>query len=186
MQRDIDRILIDRDSIADRVDQLGQALVGDLASVADAGELVVMPVMTGSLFFAADLVRQLPLSFRILPVTVSSYPGTSVSSQGIQRASELPDGLKGRTVLLVDDIFDSGGTLDYLTRALTDVGVANIVMCVLLRKDVPRVGPCPIEERHVGFDIPDAFVVGYGLDYDGLYRNLPDIATLREEVIGRR
>ena len=183
MQGDIDRILIDRDSIAERVEQLGAALVADLAPAADAGNLVVMPVMTGSLFFAADLVRHLPLSFRILPVTVQSYPGRQVKSQGVQGADELPEGLDGRTVLLIDDIFDSGGTIDYLIQGLNNAGVARVVVCVLLRKQIARVIECPIEERYVGFDIPDAFVVGYGLDFDGLYRNLPDIATLREEII---
>lgn len=183
MRGDIDRILIDRDSIAERVEQLGEALVADLAPAADAGHLVVMPVMTGSLFFAADLVRTLPLSFHILPVTVQSYPGRQVKSQGVQSADELPAGLEGRTVLLIDDIFDSGGTIDYLTQGLQAAGAARVVVCVLLRKDVARSMACPIEERHIGFDIPDAFVVGYGLDFNGLYRNLPDIATLREDII---
>jgi len=173
----VDRILIDRDSIADRVEQLGEALVRDLGGAADAGELIVLPVMTGSLFFTADLLRRLPLSFRIQPVTVSSYPGASTESQGIVSTSALPEGLEGRTVLLVDDILDSGRTLAHLRDRLTESGAASVHVCVLLRKDVPRAADVACD--YVGFDIPEAFVVGYGLDYDGLHRNLPDIAVLR-------
>ncbi|HCA38894.1 MAG TPA: hypoxanthine phosphoribosyltransferase [Phycisphaerales bacterium] len=178
MYRAIDRILIDRDSIADRVEQLGAHLMADLSSAADQGHLMVVPVMTGSLFFTADLMRHLPLTFRIQPVTVSSYPGTSTTSQGIKEMSPLPEGIEGMTVLVVDDILDSGRTLEYLRLAMLEAGAAAVRFCVLLRKDVPRV--IELECHYVGFDIPDAFVVGYGLDYDGLYRNVPDIAVLHE------
>ena len=106
MNSQIDRILIDRDSIADRVEQLAIRLVRDLGPAADKGSLVVIPIMTGSLFFTADLVRRLPLSFRIHPVMVSSYPGKSKTSQGILDQSPLPAGLEGRTVLIIDDILD--------------------------------------------------------------------------------
>lgn len=182
MHRAIDRILIDRDSIADRVEQLGTHLRADLGSVADQGQLVVVPVMTGSLFFTADLMRHLPLAFRIQPVTVSSYPGANTTSQGIKETSPLPDGIEGMTVLVVDDILDSGRTLEHLRVALLGAGAADVRFCVLLRKDVPRA--VQVECHYVGFDIPDAFVVGYGLDFDGLYRNVPDIAVLREGESG--
>lgn len=182
MHRAIDRILIDRDSIADRVEQLGERLVHDLAPVADAGNLVVMPVMTGSIFFTADLVRHLPLAFRILPITLSSYPGTSTSSLGhVEQVTAMPPDLEGRTVLVIEDILDSGRTLKYLNDALLAAGAGDIRACVLLRKDTTRA--CEVDCGYVGFDIPDDFVVGYGLDYDGLYRNLPDIAVLRSEAI---
>lgn len=182
MQQDLDRILIDRESIADRVEQLGAQIVRDLGPVADAGNLVVIPIMTGSIFFTADLVRHLPLAFRIVPITLSSYPGTSTSSQGhVDRKSDLPTNLAGSTVLVIDDILDSGRTLKHLEDALMGDGAAEIRNCVLLRKDTARA--CDVDCRYVGFDIPDDFVVGYGLDYDGLYRNLPDIAVLRADVV---
>lgn len=181
MYRAIDRILIDRDSIADRVEQLGDMLVADLASIADAGQLMVVPVMTGSLFFTADLLRQLPLAFRIQPVTMSSYPGKSTTSQGIKKMSPLPGEIEGKTVLVIDDILDSGRTLEYLRAAMLEAGAADVRFCVLLRKDVPRAAQ--VACHYVGFDIPDSFVVGYGLDYDGLYRNVPDIAVLNEEKL---
>ena len=176
MYGSIDSILIDRDSIADRVEQLGADLVADLRPVAREGRLMVLPVMTGSLFFTADLVRHLPMPFRIQPVTMSSYPGTATTSQGIQEMSALPDGLAGMTVLIVDDILDSGRTLDHLRGKLIEAGAADVRFCVLLRKDVARAET--VDCHYVGFDIPDAFVVGYGLDFDGLYRNVPDIAVL--------
>jgi len=182
MYGDIDRILIDRDAIADRVEQLAEGLVRDLGAVADAGDLIVMPIMTGSLFFTADLVRRLPLPFRILPTTIRSYPGRSTTSQGIVETASLPSGIEGATVLIVDDILDSGRTLAHLRQRLLDAGAASSCSCVLLRKDVPRAEDVSCE--YVGFDIPEVFVVGYGLDFDGLYRNLPDIAVLRDQVIG--
>ncbi|MCP4839917.1 MAG: hypoxanthine phosphoribosyltransferase [Planctomycetes bacterium] len=177
MNSQIDRILIDRDSIADRVEQLAIRLVRDLGPAADKGSLVVIPIMTGSLFFTADLVRRLPLSFRIHPVMVSSYPGKSKTSQGILDQSPLPAGLEGRTVLIIDDILDSGRTLAHLRREILGVGAVDVRSCVLLRKEVERAAV--VDCDYVGFDIPETFVVGYGLDYDGLFRNLPDIAVLQ-------
>jgi hypoxanthine phosphoribosyltransferase len=178
MQSKIDRILIDRDAIADRVEQLASQLVVDLGAAADGGSLVVIPIMTGSLFFTADLVRRLPLSFRIQPVTVSSYPGASTTSQGIIDQSPLPAGLEGRAVLIIDDILDSGRTLAHLRKEILSAGADDVRCCVLLRKEVERA--VAVECEYVGFDIPEAFVVGYGLDYDGLFRNLPDIAVLQD------
>jgi len=182
MLSDIDRILIDRDAIADRIEQLAERLVLDLSAEADEGRLVVMPVMTGSLFFTADLVRLLPLTFRIQPTTVKSYPGKSTQSQGIVESALLPETIKGASVLVVDDILDSGRTLDHLQTSLLQAGAKDVRFCVLLRKDVRRA--VEINCDYVGFDIPEAFVVGYGLDFDGLYRNLPDIAVLRKHVVG--
>ena len=177
----VDRILIDRDSIADRVEQLGQQLVSGLRPAAAAGRLVVLPVMTGSLFFTADLLRHLPLSFRIQPITVSSYPGRSTTSQGIVGQTPLPPGLDGATVLLIDDILDSGRTMGHLCEQLKTAGAADVRCCVLLRKDIARA--VEVDCEYVGFDIPEVFVVGYGLDYDGLYRNMPDISVLKSSVI---
>ena len=169
-------ILIDRDQIAERVEQLAQAIMRDLAADAEEGRLVVVPVMTGSLLFVADLVRRLPVPFPIRPVGVSAYPGATTTSTGATLMSSLPEGIKDVTVLLVDDILDSGRTLDLLQRELLDAGAAAVRTCVLLRKEVDRSANPSCD--YIGFDVPDLFVVGYGLDYDGLFRNLPDIAVL--------
>ena len=171
--------LIDRDDIADRVAQLGAAITARLGPVADGGDLVVVPVLTGSLLFVADLVRHLPLPFPIRPVGVSAYPGTTTTSHSAALEGPLPEGLAGKTVLLVDDILDSGRTLHLLQQELSDVGVADVRTCVLLRKEVDRAADPTCE--YIGFDVPDVFVVGYGLDWDGLFRNLPDIAVIRPQ-----
>ncbi len=168
--------LIDRDDIADRVAQLGVAIMARLGPVADRGDLVVVPVLTGSLLFVADLVRHLPLPFPIRPVGVSAYPGTTTTSHSAVLEGPLPEGLAGKTVLLVDDILDSGRTLYLLQEELKQAGAEAVFSCVLLRKEVQRAAHPTCE--FIGFDVPDAFVVGYGLDYDGLYRNMPDISVL--------
>jgi len=113
-------------------------------------------------------------------VAVSSYPGTSLESKGAMLRSELPRNLAGKHVLIVDDILDSGQTLDVLSRLIAEQKPASLRLCVLLRK--PGKAKVLVKPDYVGFDIPDEFVVGYGLDYDGFYRNLPQIATLRPEV----
>lgn len=176
MDRRIRDILIDREQIAERIEQLADAIMRDLSACADAGQLVVVPVMTGSLLFVADLVRRLPLPFPIRPVGVSAYPGTATISTGATLSGPLPAELEGATVLLVDDILDSGRTLDLLQRELDSAGAAQVRTCVLLRKEIERAANPRCE--YIGFDVPDVFVVGYGLDYDGLFRNLPDIAVL--------
>jgi len=176
MDRRIHNILIDRDQIAERVEQLAEAIMRDVAADAEQGRLVVVPVMTGSLLFVADLVRQLPVPFPIRPVGVSAYPGATTTSTGATLLGSLPEGIKDVTVLLVDDILDSGRTLDLLQRELLAAGAGSVRTCVLLRKEVERSANPSCE--YIGFDVPDLFVVGYGLDYDGLFRNLPDIAVL--------
>jgi hypoxanthine phosphoribosyltransferase len=177
MDSRIQSILIDRDQIAERVEQLAEAIMRDVASEAEQGRLVVVPVMTGSLLFVADLVRHLPVPFPIRPVGVSAYPGTTTKSTGATLMGALPDGIEDVTILLVDDILDSGRTLDLLQREFLEAGAGSVRTCVLLRKEAERSAYPSCD--YVGFDIPDLFVVGYGLDFDGLYRNLPDIAVLK-------
>lgn len=185
MVRDLERILVSREQIADRVRALGRQIASDLSacltpSEEDSGNLVIVPVLTGSIVFVADLVRELPLKLRLELVGVSSYPGTSMESKGAAMRHDLPATLGGKHVLVVDDILDSGQTLDLVTRLIREQRPASLRVCVLLRK--PGKAVIPLTPDYVGFDIPDEFVVGYGLDYDGHYRNLPDIATLRPEA----
>jgi hypoxanthine phosphoribosyltransferase len=137
--------------------------------------------MTGSLLFAADLVRALPQRrLRIQLTTVSSYGGTETASRGSSIVGALPKHLAGHHVLIVDDILDSGGTLRLLRSEFEARGAADVRACVLLRKRIPSALSTPCE--YVGFDIDDDFVVGYGLDYDDLYRNLPYVGTLRRDA----
>jgi hypoxanthine phosphoribosyltransferase len=187
MFRDISSILIDTGRIEKRVRELGTQIAADLSrelggdgSEQSHGQLAIIPVMTGALVFTADLIRQLPLKLSIDVVGVSSYPGKSVESKGAAIRSELPKGLAGKHVLIIDDILDSGQTLDVVTRLIREQSPKSVRSCVLLRKP----GKAKVGEgaTYVGFDIPDEFVVGYGLDYDGYYRNFPAIATLRPEA----
>jgi hypoxanthine phosphoribosyltransferase len=183
MQRDIERVLIDEAAIDRRVAQLAQAIVRDMDTLPGEhrGEMVIVPILTGSLIFVSDLIRRLPVKVRLELVGVSSYPGTSIESKGASIRHDLPRTLGGRNVLVVDDILDSGQTLDLVTRVILEQHPASLRSCVLLRK--PGKAKLPFTPDYVGFDIPDEFVVGYGLDYDGYYRNYPSIATLRKEAL---
>jgi hypoxanthine phosphoribosyltransferase len=113
-------------------------------------------------------------------MTVSSYPGRSVSTQGAQVLAQQLGDVRGRHVLLLDDILDSGQTVKLVQSVLREQGAVSVKTCVLLRKDRPAAREVQVD--YVGFDIPDVFIVGYGLDFDNYYRNLPDIVTLRSRV----
>lgn len=182
MRQDIERILIDRETIAERIRELGREIASDLtAEIGDEG-LMLVPVMTGSITFVADLMRELPLRMRIGLITASSYPGTSTTSQGVTLGGMvLPDSLQGRHVLIIDDILDSGRTIRRVREEIESRSPGSVRSCVLLRKRIPAALGTPCE--YVGFDIENEFVVGYGLDFDDYYRNLPDIGVLREDII---
>lgn len=193
MDHDIARILIDRQAIAQRLDELGREIEADFKQRADRvngvrprPQITLVPILTGSVIFLADLMRRLPMMMQIELISVSSYPGTStVARQGHIRhdLSRLPASLAGHHVLVIDDIFDSGQTLRLVTDALRERQPATLKTCVLLRKQRPDVPAFELD--YAGFDIPDEFVVGYGLDYNGYYRNLPDIAVLSSTAIAR-
>jgi hypoxanthine phosphoribosyltransferase len=177
---DIARIIISREQIAQRIKELGAQLRTDLSRDAAAGEIVIVPILTGAIIFVADLMRELPLKMRTSVVTVSSYPGATTRTKGAQIAGAIPTDLAGKHVIIVDDILDSGGTIRLIREEVSKRSPASMRCCVLLRKKIPSAMQTPCE--YVGFDIPDEFVVGYGLDYDNLYRNLPEIGVLKEEA----
>lgn len=187
MQQDIERILIDRHTIANRVRELAEQITADFYQADELPEITIVPILTGSFMFVADLVRDLPLRMQIRLITVSSYPGTSTESKPAKIGSDLDDlpaSLAGSHVLLVDDILDSGQTIRLVTELLSAKNPASLKSCVLLRKKRPQAMQQPVD--YVAFDIPDEFVVGYGLDYDDYYRNLPDIVVLRPDVVSRQ
>ena len=167
-------VLINEEQIAARVGELAAELERDLAPL--DGPVTLVPVMTGSMLFVSDLIRNLMHPLRIAPVTVQSYPGEATRSRGARLQTPIPDALRGTHVLIVDDILDSGGTLAMLRRLVQAVEPLSIRACVLLTKSVTHEEAAVCE--YSGFDIPDEFVVGYGLDHDGLYRNLPYIGVL--------
>ena len=177
------RVLIDRERIAARVRELGAAVAADLAgSAGPGGRVVLVPVLTGSIVFVADLIRQMPLKLSLGVVAVSSYPGAATRSQGGGIRGDVPTDLGGKHVLVVDDILDSGRTLGLTRRLIEAQRPASLRICVLLRKDCRRAEDVPVD--YAGFDIANVFVVGYGLDFDGFYRNLPDIVELPGPATG--
>lgn len=179
MESDIERILIPRERIAARV----RAMAADIAAAyADDEEegLTLVTVLSGSLIFLADLIRELPMRMKIGLITVSSYPGASTASQGVTVVHDTEMDVAGRHVLLVDDILDTGRTLRAVRERLAARRPKSLRTCVLLRK--PTKAPADVPADFVGFDVEDVFVVGYGLDYNDLYRNFPDIGVLRREL----
>jgi hypoxanthine phosphoribosyltransferase len=170
-------VLVTRQQIAERVGEMAE----ELAQFYQGREVTIVQVLTGALMFVADLVRQMPLSLRIESVSVSSYRGTNTRPGQARFRLPPPEDLSGRDVLIVDDIYDSGQTMAVLIEAINQSNPTSLRQCVLLQKDRPDLPARPGVD-FVGFDIPDEFVVGYGLDYDGLYRNLPDIGVLAQEL----
>ncbi|MBX3354641.1 MAG: hypoxanthine phosphoribosyltransferase [Phycisphaeraceae bacterium] len=170
----VDRVVVSAEAIAERMPALAAEIAAGLGPT--PRDPVLVAVMTGALIFAADLVRQLPVPLRLGLATVSSYPGTATTSQGARLQGDLPSDLAGRDVILVDDILDSGRTLRLLQSRIMALNPASLRTCVLLRKTIPSALETPCD--HIGFDIPDVFVVGYGLDYDGYYRNLPAVFAM--------
>lgn len=183
-------VLIPRADIARRVEEMGRALTAELEAERQAllakgnktanDPVVLIPVLTGAMLFVADLIRHMPIPMSIRPVTLSSYPGASTTSQGVANPAphSLPADLKGKRLLVLDDIYDSGQTLGLLQRMFAAQHPLSLRTAVLLtkRKASGRTEEVPI--THSGFTIDDHFVVGYGLDYDGQYRNLPDVCVL--------
>jgi hypoxanthine phosphoribosyltransferase len=169
------RTLYSAAEIADRVRELGQ----ELARVYAGRPLTVVGVLHGSVVLVADLIRAMPIPHQIGFVRASSYRGVATTGSNLQTSLDgLPD-LAGRDVLLIDDIFDTGRTLASLTEAISKLRPASLQTAVLLWKVDRR--EVPSQPDYFGFRIPDEFVVGYGLDYGGHYRNLPEIAVLEPE-----
>ena len=177
MLNDIERTLFHEQTILRRLDELAAQITADYAS----RDLTVIAVLNGSLFFMADLLRRIQLPLRLDSLSVSSYHGGMQSSGTVTfDQTSLPD-VEGRHVLILDDILDTGLTLNAIRdRLLAEASPASVRSCVLLRKEKPRARE--LEADYVGFHIGDEFVVGYGLDFDERYRNLPFIGVLKPEV----
>lgn len=177
LEADIDEVLITGDQIQDKLAELAGAVDADYAG--EEGVLLV-GVLKGAFMVMADLARylQLPVSFDFM--ACSSY-GSSTRSSGVVRIlKDLDSDIEGRHVLLVEDIVDSGLTLDYLLKNLRSRNPASVEVLALLSKPTQQRAEVPM--RYVGFEVPEVFVVGYGLDYRERYRNLPYIGTLKPEV----
>ena len=177
MTADIGEILLTEEEIAAKVAELGSRIGADYAD----RRLTLVSVLKGSLPFMADLMRAIPVPVRIDLMEVSSYGGTTTESSGLVRIlKDLSATIEGEEVLIVEDIIDTGLTLNYLVRYLRGKNPRSLRICTLLDKPARRLVDIPVD--YVGFTIPDQFVVGYGLDYGEYYRNLRFVGVLRPEV----
>jgi hypoxanthine phosphoribosyltransferase len=163
--------LISEERIQGRV----RELAAELAAKEMSHPPVCLMVLQGAVPFARDLAGHLDMEGKFEEVAVSSYLGTTSAQRNPVVVGKLPESIRGRHVLVIDDILDTGRTLDFLHRTLVEQGALDVRFCVLLRKDVPRV--CDVAVEYVGFDIQNEFVVGYGLDFQGDYRGLPYVGV---------
>ena len=172
----LERILISEQQIADKLQEMATQIDRDYRG----REILLVGVLKGATMVMADLARLIHTPLEIDWMAVSSY-GASTKSSGVVRIlKDLDTDLGGRDVLIVEDVIDSGLTLDWLTRNLSSRGAASVEIAALLRK--PEAAKVAVDVKYVGFDIPNDFVVGYGLDYAEKYRNLPFVGTLAPHV----
>jgi hypoxanthine phosphoribosyltransferase len=168
------RVLITAEQIQLRLSELASQISPEYRG----RPLTIVGILTGSVMFLADLVRRLNIPLRIGLIQASSYRGHATEAGELHIESQMLADVRGRHVLLLDDILDTGQTLQHLVKHLHDQGAASVKVGVLLRKRGRQVHPVHVD--YVGFEIPDEFVVGYGLDYNDEYRQLPHIAVLQE------
>ena len=176
VEKDILKVLVSEEEIQRRVSELGEALAQKLAGK----EPLFLGVLKGCFVFMADLVRACPLKCDVEFMALSSYRGGTVSSGRVEITQDLHGSVAGRDLIIVEDILDSGATLAFLKETLLERGAASITIVTLLDKPSRRTKA--VATDLAGFTIPDAFVVGYGLDYDQKYRNIPYIGVLRPEA----
>ncbi len=176
MNKDLEKILIDQEELQQRIAELGKEISRDYKGK----DLLLICVLKGAVLFMSDLVQNIDIPLEMDFMAVSSY-GNSTQSSGVVRIlKDLDSSIEGKHLLIVEDIVDSGLTLSYLMELLKGRGVESIKVCSLLEKAGRRKAEVNID--YIGFQVPDEFVVGYGLDYAEKYRNLPYIGVLKEDI----
>ena len=175
MEQDIEEILLDKETIEKRVQELGAQLTKDYAGK----EVVMIGILKGAVVFYADLARAMDIYMKMDFMGISSYGDAQKTSGIVRIAKDMDTDITGRHVLIVEDIMDSGLTLSYLTKILWERKPASLKIACLL--DKPSRRECDITPDYCGFVIPNEFVLGYGLDYDGYYRNLPYVGVYKTE-----
>ena len=178
MRNDLEKILLTEDQIQTRVRELGARMAEKYRDL----NPVMICILKGSTIFFADLLRAMPIRLTMDFMAVSSYGRTTKSSGEVEIRKDLSGSIEHRHAIIVEDIIDSGFTLSYLSRLLSARGASSIEICTLLDKPDRRAPGITLKADYAGFQIPDAFVVGYGLDYAEAYRNLPYIGILKPEV----
>ena len=176
LDKDVERVLFSEEELKNRVAEIAAEIDKDY----EGKEPVIISVLRGSFVFMADLVRQIHLPCTVDFMAVSSYGAGTSSSGQVKIIKDLSEQIEGKDLIVVEDILDSGNTLSYLLQLLQARKPASVRLCTLLDKPSRRVKP--VELHYSGFTIPDYFVVGYGLDYDEKYRNLPYIGVLKPSV----
>src|SRR5690606_22752503 len=180
MMNDIEEVLVPREQIQEMVKRLGRQISEDY----DGKELVLVGVLKGGFIFLADLMREITIPVDMDFISVSSY-GASTRSSGVVRIiKDIDLDVVGKQVLIVEDLVDTGLTLRHLRDLFNTRGPKSVKICTAF--DKPSRRKVEIEVEYKGIEVPDKFIVGYGLDYAGKYRNLPDVCTLREEVYEKK
>ena len=177
MEKDIEQVLVTEEQIRTRIKELGQQLSKDYAGK----NPLVVGVLKGVVVFYADMIRAMDIPCQLDFMWISSYAGMN-STGNMQVRADVSQDLKGRHVVILEDIFDTGRSLDFTVKHLLAKEPASVKICTLLDKPSRRDPNVTVKADYVGFEIPDAFVVGYGLDYNEYYRNLPYIGILKPEV----
>jgi hypoxanthine phosphoribosyltransferase len=178
LERAVEEVLIDEERLRGRIAELGEEISADYAG----RDLLLIGVLKGAVFFMADLMRHLTVTCELDFMAISSYGAATDSSGVVRILKDLDINIAGRDVLVVEDIIDSGLTLSYLMRNLEAREPASLEVCALLTKPDRREIEVPV--RYVGFEIPNRFVIGYGLDFGERYRNLPYVGVLNPDLIG--
>ena len=176
LEQDIAKILITREQLQQRIAELGDALSREYAGK----DLLLVCVLKGGVLFLSDLMRAIHIPHEIDFMAISSYGGGRTESSGVVRiVMDLNRNIANRNVVIVEDIIDTGHTLSYMTENLRTRNPRSLKICTLLNKPSRR--EVDVHVDYIGFDIPNEFVVGYGLDYDEIYRNLPFVGVLKPE-----
>ena len=178
MQNDISRILLTEEAIQNRIAEMGRRIADDYAGK----NPVMVCILKGAVMFYTDLLRATPIKLTMDFMAVSSYGNRTKSSGEVEIRKDLSGSIENRHVIVVEDIIDSGFTLSYLSRMLSARGAKSIAICTLLDKPSRRAPGITLKADYFGFEVGDEFVVGYGLDYAELYRNLPYIGVLKPEI----
>lgn len=176
MHRDVEKILFSEEEIAKRINELGQIITEDYKGT----ELIVVGILKGANIFMSDLVRKIQTKLEMDFMVVSSYGNSSKTSGVVRILKDLDLDVENKNVLIVEDIIDTGLTLTYLKEYLINRKAESVKICTLLNKTCRRQSEVPID--YVGYEVPDEFIIGYGIDYAEHYRNLPYIAALKREV----
>ena len=177
MERDIMKVLITQEQIQNRIKEMGKILSEEYADK----DPIVVGVLKGVVVFYADMIRQISVPCQMDFMWISSYSGTTTTNT-MQVKRDVSADIKGRHVLILEDIFDTGNSLDFTYKHLMEKEPASLKICTLLDKPSRRNPAITLKADYVGFEVPNEFVVGYGLDYNEHYRNLPYVGVLKPEV----